>query len=109
MQLWWWQINLARWHQRHCVGSKSQVHKQVSANLVEVHGVKAQDEHLILTSNRWANRKGELSYLTIYKELCDDKSTRLGGPIRVGRVLLQEFKAFNNGGVVTLAFSSRPR
>ncbi len=35
--------------QKHCVESKSQVHKHFLANLMESHGVGAQDEHLILT------------------------------------------------------------
>jgi hypothetical protein len=34
---------------------KPKVHKQVLANLMEVHGVGAQDEHLILTPNGWTN------------------------------------------------------
>jgi hypothetical protein len=50
---------------------------------VEVHGVKVQDEHLIPTPNGWANRKGELGYPTIPKELCGDKSIELGGPFGV--------------------------
>jgi hypothetical protein len=63
---------------------KSQVHKQVLASLVEAHGVRAQDEHLIMSPNKWANRKGELGYLIIFHELCCGKSTRLGGPFGVG-------------------------
>jgi len=47
---------------------------------VEAHGVRAEDEHLILTPNGWTNRESELNYPTIPKELCDDESTRLGGP-----------------------------
>jgi hypothetical protein len=35
---------------------------------MEAHGVRAQDEHLFLTSNRWTNRKGELGYPTIPKD-----------------------------------------
>jgi hypothetical protein len=65
---------------KHCVGSKSQVHKQVLASFLETHGVKIQDEHLIPTPNGWVNQEGELGYLIIHKELCGDKSIRLGGP-----------------------------
>ncbi len=39
----------------HSVKSRRKVHKQVLANLVEAYGVKAQDEHLIPTPNRWTN------------------------------------------------------
>jgi hypothetical protein len=42
---------------------------------MELHGVRAQDEHLILTPNGWTNRENELGYLTIPKELCGDEST----------------------------------
>ncbi len=35
-------------------------------------------------------------YPTIPKELCGGRSTRLGGPFGVGRVLLQQFGAFSN-------------
>jgi hypothetical protein len=34
---------------------RPKVHKQVLANLVEVHGVEAQDEHFIPTLNIWTN------------------------------------------------------
>jgi hypothetical protein len=51
---------------------------------VEVHGVKAQDEHLIPTPNKWTNRESELGYPTIPKELCGSGLTRLGGPFGVG-------------------------
>jgi hypothetical protein len=44
-------------------------------NLVEAHGVETQNEHLILTTNRWANLKGEFGYPIIPKELCGGKST----------------------------------
>jgi len=37
---------------------------------VEVHGVGTQNEHLILTPNKWTNRDNELGYPTIPKELC---------------------------------------
>jgi hypothetical protein len=67
-------------------------------SLVEAHGVRAQDEHLILTPNGWTNRESELGYSTIPKELCGGGSTRLGGPFGVGRILLQQFKTFGNGG-----------
>ncbi len=63
---------------------RPKVHKQVLANLVEVHGVEAQDEHLILTLNIWTNRESEVGYPTILKELCGDRSIRLGGPFGVG-------------------------
>jgi hypothetical protein len=63
---------------------------------VEAHGVEAQDEHLILIANIWTNQKSELGYPTIFKELCGGISTRLGGPFRVGRILLQQFGAFDN-------------
>jgi hypothetical protein len=32
--------------------------------------------------------KNELGYPTIFKELCGDRSTKLGGPFGVGRILL---------------------
>jgi hypothetical protein len=72
------------------------VHKQVLANLVEVHGVRVQDEHRILTPNGWTNRESELGYPTIPKELCGGRSTRLVGPFGIGRIFLQQFKAFSN-------------
>jgi len=65
---------------------------------VEAHGVGVQDEHFIPTPNEWTNQEIELGYPTIPKELCGNKSTRLGGPFGVGQVLLQQFKAFNNKG-----------
>ncbi len=63
---------------------------------MKAHGVGAEDEHFILTLNKWTDQENELGYLTILKELCGGKSTRLGGPFGVGRVLLQQFEAFNN-------------
>jgi hypothetical protein len=75
---------------------KLKVHKQVLTSLVEAHGVEAQDEHLIPTPNGWTNRKGELGHPIIPKELCGDGSTRLGEPFGIGRILLQQFKAFGN-------------
>jgi hypothetical protein len=65
---------------------------------MEAHGVGAQDEHFIPTSNGWTNKKSELGYPTIRKELRDDGSTRLGGPFKVGQILLQQFRAFGNRG-----------
>ncbi len=65
---------------------------------MEVHGVGTQDEHFIPTPNEWTNLEGELGDAIIFKELCGDESTRLGGPFRDGRVLLQQFGAFDNGG-----------
>jgi len=56
---------------------------------METHGVEAQDECFISTPKRWENRKNELGYPTILKELCDNESIRLGGPFRVGQILLQ--------------------
>jgi hypothetical protein len=50
---------------------------------MEARGVEAQDEHFIPTPNGWTNRKNELGYLTILKELCGGGSTRLGGPFGV--------------------------
>jgi len=58
----------------HCVESRPKVHKQVLASLVEAHGVRAQDEHLISTPNGWTNRKNELGYPIIPKELCGGRS-----------------------------------
>jgi len=58
-------------------------------SLVKAHGVGAQDEHLILTPNGWTNRKSELCYPTIPKELCGGGSIKLGGPFGVGRILQQ--------------------
>jgi hypothetical protein len=52
-------------------------------------GVGAQDEHFLKPPNRWANREGELSDPTIPKELCGGRLTKLGGPLRISRVLLQ--------------------
>jgi hypothetical protein len=37
--------------------------------------------------------KNKLGYLTNPKELCDNKSTRLGGPFGIGQILLQKFRA----------------
>jgi hypothetical protein len=65
---------------------------------VEAHGVKAQNEHFILTLNKWTNRENELGYPTIPNELCGSGSTRLAGPFRVGRNLLQQFGTFGNKG-----------
>ncbi len=65
---------------------------------MEAHAVEAQDEHLIPTPNGWTNQEGELGDPTIPKELCGSGSTRLGGPFGVGRVLLQQFGTFGNGG-----------
>jgi len=65
---------------------------------VEVHGDEAQDEHFFPTLNGWTNREGELGDPIIPKELCGGGSTKLGGPFGVGRVLLQQFGAFGNGG-----------
>jgi hypothetical protein len=70
----------------------------VEVHGVDVHGVEAQDEHLILTPNRWTNRENELGYPTIPKELCGDGSTKLGGPFGISRILLQQFRAFDNEG-----------
>ncbi len=63
-----------------------------------MHGVRIQDEHILSTPNGWTNREGELSHPTIPKELCGGRLTILGEPFRVGRVLLQQFGAFGNGG-----------
>jgi hypothetical protein len=42
---------------------------QVSfGELMEAHGVGAQDEHLIPTPNGWTNQESELGYPTIPKE-----------------------------------------
>jgi len=75
---------------------RPKVHNQVLASLVEVHGVGAQDEHLISTPNKWANRENEFGHLTIPKDLCGDGSTKLGGLFGVDRVLLQQFRTFGN-------------
>jgi hypothetical protein len=63
---------------------------------MEVHVVEAQDEHLILTPNGWTNQEIKLGYPTIPKELCGSGSTRLGGPFGVDRILLQQFRTFDN-------------
>jgi hypothetical protein len=65
---------------------------------MEAHGVRVQDEHIFFTPSGWTNRKGELGYPTIPKELCGGELTRLGGPFGVGRVLLQQFGVFGNKG-----------
>jgi len=57
---------------------------------MEVNGVGTQDEHFILSPNQWTNREGELGDPIIPKELCGSGSTRLGGPLGVSRVLLQQ-------------------
>ncbi len=67
-------------------------------SLVESHGVRAQDEHLILTPNEWTNRGSGLGYPTIPRKLCGNISTRLGGPFGLGQVFLQQFGAFGNMG-----------
>jgi len=82
--------------QGHYVKSRPKVHQQVLVSLVEAHGIGAQDEHLVLTLNRWTNKKSELGYPTILKELCGSGSTRLDGPFKVGQILLQQFRTFNN-------------
>jgi hypothetical protein len=61
-------------------------------------GVEAQDEHLILTPNRWANWEGELGYPIFFLKLCGSILTKLGGSFGVGWILLQEFRAFGNKG-----------
>jgi hypothetical protein len=66
------------------------------ASLVETHGVKTQDEHLILTPNIWTNQESELGHPIIPEELCGGESIRLGGPFGIGQVLLQQFGAFDN-------------
>jgi hypothetical protein len=63
-----------------------------------MHEIETQDEHLILTPNKWVTQKGELNYLIILKELCGSKSTKLGGSLEVGQILLQQFKALGNIG-----------
>jgi len=63
---------------------------------MEANGVGAQDEHFLLPPNRWTNREGELGYPTIPKELCGDESTRLGGPLGVSQVLLQQLGTLRN-------------
>jgi len=63
---------------------------------MKAHGVRVQDEHFFPSPNRWTNREGEFGDSTILKELCDDGSTRLGGPFGVSRVLLQQFETLRN-------------
>ncbi len=65
---------------------------------MEAHGVKALDEHLILTPNKWSNSESELGYPTILEELFGNGSIRLGGSFEVERFLLQQFKTFGNMG-----------
>jgi hypothetical protein len=65
-------------------------------SFVEVHWVGGQNEHCIPTLNELTNQENELGYPTISKELCGDRSIRLGGPFGVGRILLQQFGAFDN-------------
>jgi hypothetical protein len=55
---------------------------------VEANGVGTQNEHFILSLNRWTNGEGELDDPIIPKELCGGGTTRLGGPFGVSRVLL---------------------
>jgi hypothetical protein len=57
---------------------------------VEENGVGAQDEHFLPPPNRWVNQEGELNDPTIPKELFGGGSTRLGEPLGVSRVLLQQ-------------------
>jgi len=63
---------------------------------VEANGVKAQDEHFLPPPNQWINQEGELGDPTIPKELCGDGSTKLGGPLGVNQVLLQQFRILYN-------------
>ncbi len=126
MPSWWWWIDLTRWHisfpprivpwpkkregcsshmclsimtsQGHSFESRPKIHEQVLVNPMEAHAVGAQDEHILSTPNKWTNREGELGHPTIPKELCGSGSTILGGPFGVGRILLQQFGAFGNGG-----------
>ncbi len=63
---------------------------------MEEHRVRVQYEHLFLTPNGWTNEEGKLGYPTIPKELSGGGSSRLGGPFGVGRILLQQFGAFDN-------------
>jgi hypothetical protein len=65
-------------------------------NLVEDNGVEAQDEHFLPPPNRWANREGEFNDPIIPKELCGSGSTRLGGPLGVSRVLLQQLETLRD-------------
>jgi hypothetical protein len=82
--------------QRRLCRTKTQIHKQVLASLVKLHGVETQDEHRISTPNGWTNWKGELGYPTIPKELCGGRSRKLGWPFRVSRILQQQFRTFGN-------------
>jgi hypothetical protein len=84
--------------QGHSFESRPKIHEQVLVNPMEAHAVGAQDEHILSTPNKWTNREGELGHPTIPKELCGSGSTILGGPFGVGRILLQQFGAFGNGG-----------
>jgi hypothetical protein len=63
---------------------------------VEANGVETQDEYCAPPLNRWTNREGELGDPTILEELCGDRSTRLGGPFGVSRVLLQQLGTLRN-------------
>jgi hypothetical protein len=65
-------------------------------SLVEENGVGAQNEHFLSPPNKWANLEGEFSDPTIPKELCGDGSTRLGGPLGVSQVLLQQLGTLHN-------------
>jgi hypothetical protein len=65
------------------IGLKPKVHKQVLVTFMEVHGVGAQNEHFLPSPNRWTNREDELGDPTIFKELRDGGSTRLGGPFEL--------------------------
>ncbi len=105
MRSWWWWIDLAKWHtsfpprkmprpkrregcssctcssimasQRTLCWIETQSSQASLVSFVEAHGVGAQDEHLIPTTNGWTNRKNELGYPIIPKELCGNRSTRL--------------------------------
>jgi hypothetical protein len=62
------------------------------ANLVEAHGVEAQNEHFIPTLNIWLTPKSEFGYPTILKELCGSKLTKLGGSFGVDQVFYNNLK-----------------
>jgi hypothetical protein len=87
----------ASWSSKgHSLESRPKVHKQVLASALEENGVKVEDEHFLSPSNRWTNWEGQLGDPTILKELCGDRSTRLGGPFGVGQILLQQLGTFRN-------------
>ncbi len=123
MPSWWWWIDFARWRTsfplkkvprpKRWEGCSSATCSSIMAFQRTLCRIETQSSQESFgepcgsawgRSSRWTphsnpkHRKGELGDPTIPKELCDGISTRLGGPFGVGRILLQQFGTFGNGG-----------